>query len=70
MKRGGKLGAFQGLQFFINSKGHKHRVKADEFSKLMMCIKRSFEFALNDRSRATLAPPKSISIGFIRTSVL
>jgi hypothetical protein len=39
MRRGGKLRAFMGFQFFINSKGHKHRVKTDEFSKLMMIYK-------------------------------
>lgn len=39
MRRGGKLRVFKGFQFFINSKGHKHRTKADEFSKLMMVYK-------------------------------
>jgi hypothetical protein len=39
MRRGGKLGAFLGFQFFVNSKGHKHRVKADEFSELIMVYK-------------------------------
>jgi hypothetical protein len=39
MRRGGILEAFKGFQFFINAKGYKHRMKTDEFSKLMMIYK-------------------------------
>jgi hypothetical protein len=32
IRRAGKLRAFRGYQFFINSKGYKHRMKTGEFS--------------------------------------
>ena len=74
MRRGGKLEAFEGFQFFINSKGHKHRTKTDEFSKLMTIYKRKVRVRTNftddNRSRATLSQPRSIFIDSMLTSVL
>lgn len=35
MRQDGRLRAFQGFQFFINSKGHKHRMTTNGFSELM-----------------------------------
>jgi len=34
-----ELQAFEGFQFFIDSKGYKHRMKTDEFPKLMTIYK-------------------------------
>jgi hypothetical protein len=37
--QGGKLRAFKGFQFFINSKGHKHRTYTNGFPELMRVYK-------------------------------
>jgi hypothetical protein len=39
MKRDENLAAFNGFQFFINAKGFKHRMNADEFGDLMKIYK-------------------------------
>jgi len=39
MRGNGMLKAFEGFQFFINSKGYKHRTHASGFSELMMVYK-------------------------------
>jgi hypothetical protein len=47
IRRGGRLCAFMRFQFFINSKGYKHRMRADEFSKLMMIYKDKVRHCFN-----------------------
>jgi len=39
MHRNGRLKAFKGFQFFINSKGYKHRTHTQGFSELMKIYK-------------------------------
>lgn len=39
MGEDGKFGAFKGFQFFINSKGHKHRTYSSGFQELMRVYK-------------------------------
>jgi hypothetical protein len=73
IRRAGKLGAFKGFQFFINSKGYKHRMKADELSKLMMIYKEKVDFvrtSLTDRSKLTSIQLRSTFTGSIWMWVL
>jgi hypothetical protein len=62
-----RLRAFQGFQFFINSKGHKHRTHTRGFSELMSVYKekvQSTSIKIDHRSKATSLQPRSIRIGF------
>jgi hypothetical protein len=61
-----RLRAFRGFQFFINSKGHKHRTHTHGFPKLMSVYKEKVQprsIEIDDRSKATSIQPRSIRIG-------
>jgi hypothetical protein len=61
-----RLKAFRGFQFFINSKGHKHRTHTHGFSELMNVYKDKVEstsIKIDHRSKETSIQPRSIRIG-------
>jgi len=68
-----QLRVFRGFQFFINSKGHKHRTHTDGFSQLMSVYKEMvpmISVEIDLRSNATSIQTKSIRIDFGSTSEL
>jgi hypothetical protein len=68
-----RLRVFQGFQFFINSKGHKHRTHTHGFAQLMSVYKEKVKLIsvkIDHRSNRTSIRPKLIRIGFGLTSEL
>jgi hypothetical protein len=60
-----RLRAFRGFQFFINSKGYKHRTHTHGFSELMNVYKEKVEstsIKIDHRSKETSIQPRSIRI--------
>ena len=61
-----RLRVFRGFQFFINSKGYKHRTHTHGFSELMSVYKEKVQpisIEIDHRSKATSIQPRSIRIG-------